>query len=204
MEAETVRATVPQWYAMRATYRRENEAVRLLEAEGMQCFIPLQYQFRVRHGRKVRELVPVVHNLLFVYACSADIQRVKAQMPYLQYITDTRSHEKIIVPEEQMRRFIAVAGTYSDQLLYFAPGELNLKKGVAATAVILVLGILLGVEMRLVLENGVEVSRIWYSLSGLLMLLMVLVILYLFPVMSRFDMKLSRLCMLAFKEIFTK
>ncbi len=76
--------------------------------------------------------------------------------------------------------------------------KLNLKKGVAATAVILVLGILLGVEMRLVLENGVEVSRIWYSLSGLLMLLMVLVILYLFPVMSRFDMKLSRLCMLAF------
>lgn len=130
MEAETVRATIPQWYAMRATYRRENEAVRLLEAEGMQCFIPLQYQFRVRHGRKVRELVPVVHNLLFVYACSADIQRVKAQMPYLQYITDTRSREKIIVPEEQMRRFIAVAGTYSDQLLYFAPGELNLKKGV--------------------------------------------------------------------------
>lgn len=76
--------------------------------------------------------------------------------------------------------------------------KLNLKKGVAATAVILILGILLGAEMWLVLENGVEVSRIWYSLSGLLMLLMVLIILYLFPVMSRFDMKLGNLCKLAF------
>lgn len=130
MEAETAHAKTLQWYAMRATYRRENEAVRLLEGEGMQCFIPRQYRFRVIHGRKVRELVPVVHNLLFVHACSDELQRVKSQALYLQYITDSRSHAKIIVPEDQMRRFIAVAGTYSDQLLYFAPGELNLKKGV--------------------------------------------------------------------------
>lgn len=76
--------------------------------------------------------------------------------------------------------------------------KLNFKKGVAATVLLLALGIVLGLEMRLVFENGVEVSQIWYSLSGLLILLMVLVVLYLFPVMSRFDMKLGRLCMLAF------
>lgn len=76
--------------------------------------------------------------------------------------------------------------------------KLNFKKGVAATAVLLVLGTVLAGEMWLVLKNGVEVSKIWYSLSGLLILLMLLITLYLFPVMSRFDMKLSRLCMLAF------
>ncbi|MDE7223651.1 MAG: YesL family protein [Acetatifactor sp.] len=76
--------------------------------------------------------------------------------------------------------------------------KLNFKKGVAATVLLLLLGTVLGLEMRLVLENGVEVSQIWYSLSGLLILLMILVVLYLFPVMSRFDMKLGRLCMLAF------
>lgn len=76
--------------------------------------------------------------------------------------------------------------------------KLNLKKGVAATAALLALGLLLGMEIRMVLENGVEVSRIWYSLSGLLILLMLLVTLYLFPVMSRFDMKLGKLCMLSF------
>lgn len=76
--------------------------------------------------------------------------------------------------------------------------KLNFKKGVAATVLLLALGIVLGVEMWLVLKNGVEVGRIWYTLSGLLILLMILVTLYLFPVMSRFDMKLSKLCMLAF------
>ena len=76
--------------------------------------------------------------------------------------------------------------------------KLNFKKGVAATVLLLALGTIMAVEMRLVLENGVEVSRIWYTLSGLLTLLMILITLYLFPVMSRFEMKLGRLCMLSF------
>lgn len=76
--------------------------------------------------------------------------------------------------------------------------KLNFKKGVASTVLLLALGSVLGVEMWLVLENGVEVGRIWYTLSGLLILLTVLIVLYLFPVMSRFDMKLGRLCMLSF------
>lgn len=76
--------------------------------------------------------------------------------------------------------------------------KLNFKKGVASTVLLLALGSVLGAEMWLVLENGVEVGRIWYTLSGLLILLTVLIVLYLFPVMSRFDMKLGRLCMLSF------
>lgn len=76
--------------------------------------------------------------------------------------------------------------------------KLNFRKGILATMAFLAMGALLGAEMRLVLENGVQVSRMWYSLSGLLILLMVMIVLYLFPVMSRFDMKLSRLCMLSF------
>lgn len=76
--------------------------------------------------------------------------------------------------------------------------KLNFRKGVLATVLLLAMAVILGTEMWLVLENGVEVSRIWYSLSGLIILLMALTVLYLFPVMSRFDMKLSRLCMLSF------
>lgn len=117
------------WHAMRATYRREADAMRLLETEGLQCFVPMQYKEHVKQGKKVRTLVPVIHNLMFVHARTADVQRVKSQISCLQYIMDRRSNRKIIVPDEQMRRFIAVAGTYNDHLLYFKPEELNLKKG---------------------------------------------------------------------------
>lgn len=117
------------WYAMRATYRREPDAVRLLEKEKIDCFVPMQYKITVKKGKKVRVLVPVIHNLIFVHARPSDLKRVKSEIAYLQYITDTRSGQKIIVPDSQMQRFIAVAGTYNDHLLYFQPEELNLSKG---------------------------------------------------------------------------
>lgn len=117
------------WYAMRATYRREPDAMRLLKKENLGCFIPMQYKISIKKGKKVRALVPVVHNLLFVRARPSELKRVKSQVAYLQYITDTRSGQKIIIPDNEMQRFIAVAGNYSDHLLYFQPDELNLSKG---------------------------------------------------------------------------
>ena len=64
------------WYAMRATYRREPDAMRLLEKEKLGFFIPMQYKISIKKGKKVRVLVPVVHNLLFVHAGPSDVQRV--------------------------------------------------------------------------------------------------------------------------------
>ena len=116
------------WFAMRATYRRELEAQRLLEEESISTFIPMHYAPAGRNSHK-RRLVPVVRSLVFVHASPSHIQRVKKDIPFLQYMVDTLSRQKIVVPEEQMKHFIAVAGTYHDQLLYFAPEEVNLSKG---------------------------------------------------------------------------
>ena len=99
------------WYAMRATYRREPDAMRLLEKEKLDCFVPMQYKISMKKGKKVRILVPVIHNLLFVHACPSEVKCVKSKVTYLQYITDSRSGQKIIIPDNEMQRFIAVAGT---------------------------------------------------------------------------------------------
>ena len=118
----------PVWFAMRATYRRELEVKKLLDTEMLHTFIPMRYA-PAKGNKKKRELVPVIHNLIFVHAKPSHIQRVKKDIPFLQYMVDMRSRQKIIVPEEQMRHFIAVAGTYHEQLLYFYPEEVNLAKG---------------------------------------------------------------------------
>lgn len=154
-----------QWYAMRATYRRECEAVRILEENFLNCFIPMRYNWRVKKGKKVRELVPVVRNLLFVHATSAKLKQIKATLPYLQYITDHRSGEKIIVPDEQMRRFIAVAGTYSDHLLYFHPEELNLAKG---TKVRIIGGDFEGQEGFFIKVKGARDRRVVIAIQGVI------------------------------------
>lgn len=117
------------WYAMRATYRREPDAIRLLDSEGLKNFVPMHYKMSIKKGKKIRTLVPVIYNLIFVHARPSEVQRVKSLVTYLQYITDSRSGQKIIIPNNQMQRFIAVAGTHNDHLLYFKPEELNLVKG---------------------------------------------------------------------------
>lgn len=153
------------WYAMRATYRREPDAMRLLEKEKLGCFIPMQYRISIKKGKKIRALVPVIHNLLFVHARPSEVQRVKSQVTYLQYITDTRSGQKIIVPDVQMRRFIAVAGTYNDQLLYFRPEELNLSKG---TKVRITGGDFEGQEGVFVKVKGARDRRVVTEIQGVI------------------------------------
>lgn len=161
---ETDRET-ESWYAMRATYRREPDAMRLLEKEKLGCFVPMQYKISIKKGKKVRVLVPVIHNLIFVHAYPSELKRVKALVTYLQYITDTRSGQKIIVPDNQMQRFIAVSGTYSDHLLYFQPDELNLSKG---TKVRIISGEFEGQEGVFLKVKGARDRRVVVEIQGVI------------------------------------
>ena len=48
-----VEKETPIWYAMRATYRRETDAMRLLAKENLGCFVPMQYKISIKKGKKV-------------------------------------------------------------------------------------------------------------------------------------------------------
>ena len=153
------------WFAMRATYRRELEAMHLLEKANLGGFIPMQYKISIRRGRKVRALVPVIRNLVFVHARPSEVQRFKSQITYLQYITDTRSGQKIVIPDHDMQRFIAVAGTYNDHLLYFQPEELNLSKG---TKVRITGGDFEGQEGVFLKVKGARDRRVVIAIQGII------------------------------------
>ena len=65
------------WFAMRATYRRETDAMRLLAKENLGCFVPMQYKISIKKGKKVRVLVPIIHNLIFIHACPSKGTKVR-------------------------------------------------------------------------------------------------------------------------------
>ena len=66
-----------QWFAMRATYRRGMQIKALLDKEGINNFIPMRYEVRIRNGRKRRELVPVISDLIFVHSVQSELQKFK-------------------------------------------------------------------------------------------------------------------------------
>ena len=62
---------------MRVTYRRELDVKNLLDQQGVSSFIPMHYVIRMAKKRKVRELVPVVHNLIFIHITQTDMKELK-------------------------------------------------------------------------------------------------------------------------------
>ena len=120
------------WYALRITYSRELAFKQYLDDRNIENFIPMRYEYVVKGERKIRKLVPVVHNLVFVYASRLQIDEIKTtagtQLP-IRYIMDRETNQPITIPETQMRSFIAVAGSHDQQVVYLDPTTITFKKG---------------------------------------------------------------------------
>lgn len=155
----------PVWFAMRVTYRREMKVKDRLDEEGLEYYIPMHYSFTIRRGHKVKELVPVIRGLVFIYASQADVQRVKDKMPYLQYIVNRRLGTKIIVPEDQMRLFIAVTGTCDEKLIWLNEEEINIKAG---TRVRIKAGDFEGYEGIFMKVKGARDKRVVVAVEGVI------------------------------------
>ena len=154
------------WYALRITYSRELAFKEYLDSRGVRNFFPCAMNtYSVVSVRSVK-LVPVVHNLVFVYATRSEVDEMKstvgASLP-IRYIMDRETRQPIIIPEVQMRSFIAVAGNYDEQVVYLDPSVVSMKKGdrVRVTG-----GIFEGVEGEFVRIKGDR--RVVVSIQGVM------------------------------------
>lgn len=153
------------WFAMRVTYRREFLAKKLLDDQGIENYIPKKWV--IDSSKRKKKLVPVIRNLIFVYARPSVIQNFKtwSGITFLQYMVDKRSGKKIIVPEDQMRQFIAATADYDESLLFFKPEELNLSKG---TRVRVKAGPMEGREGIFVKVKGARDRRLVIQIEGVI------------------------------------
>ena len=120
------------WFAMSAPYRRELIAKEYLDRKGIECFVPMKEAIvERRNGIKTRQMVPAIHNLIFVHTTKEKIKFLKQGVNFLQY--HTRPHNgkniPIIVPDSQMQQFIAVTTAQNEEITYLRPEEVDIKKG---------------------------------------------------------------------------
>ncbi len=121
---------IHKWYAIRVTYNREMKVKQALDAMHIENFLPMKYRVSLRGERKIKELVPAIHNLIFVYLTTEDMKEFKraTELP-IRYIMDKENNVPLTVPEWQMKNFIAVAGTRDEQLIYLEANLNDLGKG---------------------------------------------------------------------------
>mgnify|MGYP000631923577 CR=1 FL=1 len=131
-QSSTFKYPLLHWFAVRVTYSRELALKALLDEEKIESFIPMRYEYIQKGDKRIRKLVPAVHNLVFIRSTRKHIDALKdkagVNIP-IRYIMDRESHRPIIIPDVQMRSFILVAGSYEEAVLYVEPAELQLVKG---------------------------------------------------------------------------
>ena len=127
----TEEVTTVRWFVMRA-YKSEKRAEEKLKGkDGLEYFIPKCYAVRVYHGVKSKRLVPVIPNLVFVHASRTQITDFKKRYNFLQFVMWEKSTglEYLVVPDDQMESFIKVSSQYGENISYYNPDELDLRKG---------------------------------------------------------------------------
>ena len=152
-----------QWFAMRATYKRELVAKDYLAGKGIEVFVPMKRVVKEVRGIKRKLTVPAINSLIFVRASKEELQEAKFGVDYLQYLTrklDGRSIP-IIVPDRQMEQFRVEDDTIDKT--FYAPGELNMASG---TKVRVHGGPMDGVEGLLVKIKGKRARQFTMAVEG--------------------------------------
>lgn len=154
---------------MRA-YKSERKAEEKLRNAGLEYFIPKRYAVRLRHGKKCRELVPVIPSLLFVRSDAGGgetLKRLKKECPFLQYAMSREDGRTkfMIVPDKQMDDFMRVANSFSEDITYYHPDEIALEKG---QRIKVHGGMFDGIEGVLVKVKGVRSKKVVVLIEGIM------------------------------------
>lgn len=161
--------TGKHWYAMR-DLKRHNAimpAYKQLAEAGFEVYTPMVIRLSVRGGKRIKREVPVMYDLLFVYDCRNNLDPIVSKTPTLQYRFKRggKQGEPIVVPDEDMRRFIGAARATDNPRFYSAEEISSLMCG---RDIRMVGGVLDGYEGKLQTVRGSKTKHIVIMLPSLL------------------------------------
>lgn len=118
------------WFAIRVTYHREKKVADDLKNKGIDYFLPMTYEERIRDERRIKVLIPAIHNLIFIHCTPKEMTEYKAStfLP-IRYIMDKEKSVPLTIPNKQMENFIRVAGCYNEPIIYLDCDTAHLKRG---------------------------------------------------------------------------
>lgn len=119
-----------EWFALRVTYSRELAVKTRLEALGIESYVPMHFELRTRNGQTRKVWTPLIHNLIFVRTDTERLRGVKTQTDLpIRYIMDRASGAPAVVPERQMRDFMAVVSAGGEHVEVVTPQSVDLSRG---------------------------------------------------------------------------
>lgn len=115
------------WFVMRDLKRPNAKlpAYKQLEEEHCEVFTPLKWVLKIKNGKRVREKIPFIQDLLFVHGKKSEIDTIIKGIPTLQFRYQKGAYLKpMIVRDSDMNRFIH-AVSVSENPKYYHPEEIT-------------------------------------------------------------------------------
>lgn len=158
-----------QWFALRDLTRTnaKNSGYLKLAEEGFEVFTPMRWMIYLHGSKRVKQRVPVIHDLLFVHCDKKDLDPIINRTMTLQYRYQRGGGycEPMVVRDEDMDMFIrAVQST--DEPRYYTPDEITpemIGKKVRING-----GLFGGFEGNLLSIRGSGKKRLIVSIPGLI------------------------------------
>ena len=157
-----------QWFVMRDLKRRNAKlpAYKLLDGVVRKVFTPMVWKLVVRNGKRIREEVPFMQDLLFVYDTRLAVDPIVKKYDTVQY-RYVRGGYKIpmTVREVDMQRFIDAVNS-AENPQYYTPKEIT--PDMIGRKVRIVDGPLDGYEGHLQKIQGAHAKRLFVEIPNLL------------------------------------
>lgn len=157
-----------QWFVMRDLKRgnAKQPAYKLLGELKIRFFTPMVWKLRIRQGKRVRQQVPFMPDLLFVYDSRKVLDPLVEQIATLQYrFVKGGNHQPMTVRNADMERFIRAVDAMNNPCFY-TPEEIN--PDMIGKKVRIVGGLLDGYEGCLQKMQGSRIKRLFVKLPNLL------------------------------------
>ena len=159
---------IPEWFVMNVYALNIHKAEDALKGkDGLPYFIPKKYALRTYFGKTRRELVPLISNMIFVYATYKQVQSFQYLFSFIGFATTLRDGRRtpLIVPKDQMESFIKVVSHNDEDLTYYKPDEIELQKG---EYIRIIGGKFDGVKGQLVRIKGKRAKQLVFTIPGIL------------------------------------
>ncbi len=153
------------WFAMRATYRRLMMAKRYLDEKMVENYVPMCSVVVVKNGRKTKELIPAISDLIFVHTTPQMLDTITSNVSYLIPIRDLTKPKKnpVVVKDRDMEQFIKITQNSAERIVYVNTESVNLSRG---TKVRIIAGEFEGYEGILAKVKGIRDKRVTVTIAG--------------------------------------
>ena len=134
-----------QWFVLRVSYGRIIKAKALVEAKGLECYVPLRYKEVRKKGKKRIITEPLLPSFLFVHASTEQVESLlqdKSIKPLenialLSYYYDHTSHcEKsptknppLVISDSAMDNFIRLTSIHNHHIIPVTSENIKYKLG---------------------------------------------------------------------------